>query len=197
MAQALVRQFGVQRLWVVPTGNAWHKATHLSPAEHRLAMARLAFADVPEAVVDERELHRQGPSYTIDTLTELQAEQPPAHWLVLMGQDQWDRFTTWHRWQDVARLATVVVAERALESSGGALQGIKNSGDPQRATSPGAPALTLPAGAPSGMDCRVLEWQAMDLSSTAIRQSSHGAATMVLPAVARYISQHHLYPNHS
>lgn len=175
MAQALVRQFGVQRLWVVPTGNAWHKATHLSPAEHRLAMARLAFADVPEAVVDDRELHRQGPSYTIDTLTELQAEQPPAHWLVLMGQDQWDRFTTWHRWQDVARNATVVVAARAYSESAGAQFDFKNV----------------------GADCRALDWQAMDLSSTTVRQSVQGAATMVPPAVARYISQHHLYPNHS
>jgi nicotinate-nucleotide adenylyltransferase len=189
MAQALVRQFGVQRLWVVPTGNAWHKASHLSPAEHRLAMAKLAFADVPEAVVDERELHRQGPSYTIDTLTELQAEQPAAHWLLLMGQDQWDRFTTWHRWQDVAQIATIVVAARAYSES--AIANFSSQ------TSPPVPPLARPEGAPARLDCRALDWQAMAMSSTAVRQSGEGATTMVPLAVARYISQHHLYPNHS
>lgn len=182
MAQALVQQFGVDRLWVVPTGNAWHKTTHLSAGEHRLAMARLAFADVPHAVVDERELHRNGPSYTIDTLTELQVEQPPAHWLVLMGRDQWLRFTTWHRWQDIARSATLVVAERAFPSSGEDLL------DGQ---------IHLPEAAPPGMDCRPLDWAAMDLSSTAARQAGAGVSTMVPEAVARYISQHHLYPHHS
>jgi hypothetical protein len=60
------------------TGTPGHKVRTLTPAEHRLAMARLAFASVAGAVVDDRELRRAGPTYSIDTLRELRSEYPDA-----------------------------------------------------------------------------------------------------------------------
>jgi nicotinate-nucleotide adenylyltransferase len=189
MAQAMVEQYRLDRLWVVPTGNAWHKATRLGPAHHRLAMTRLAFSGLSGVVVDDRELQRQGPSYTIDTLTALVAEQPPARWFVLMGRDQWLRFPTWHRWQDIARLATLVVADREDQQSA---EGIFDAKKPD----------LQPAAA--GVRSEPLHWQTMALSSSAVRQHLRpppdgGAATqaMVPAAVASYISQHHLYSDHS
>ena len=78
LAEAALGQLGLDELRILPTGQAWHKSRALTAAEHRLAMARLAFGHLPGAVVDDRELLRAGATYTIDTLRELAAEQPGA-----------------------------------------------------------------------------------------------------------------------
>lgn len=184
MAQAFVQQFELDRLWVVPTGHAWHKAALSTSPVHRLAMARLAFANVPQAQVDDRELKRAGASYTIDTLESLAAEYPEADWFLLMGLDQWLNFNQWHRWEDIARMATISVAER-----------------PEYKSALGQKALKFaPESIPPGCTARRLDWQPVALSSTGVRaQWVHGpvvaesAMAMVPPAIARYISLHQLY----
>ena len=68
---------GASRILVVPAGvNPQRTGRPPAPAEHRLAMVRLAFADDPRVIVDDRELRRAGPSYTVDTLEALAAERP-------------------------------------------------------------------------------------------------------------------------
>ena len=62
LAEAAVQQLQLDELRIFPTGSAWHKQRDLAPAEHRVAMARIAFADVPHAVIDEREILRTGPT---------------------------------------------------------------------------------------------------------------------------------------
>ena len=110
LAQAAVQQLALDRLYVFPTGNAWHKDRGLTPAEHRLAMARLAFAGLDAVQVDDRELRRSGPTYSIDTLRELQAEHPGAQLHLLMGEDQAAGFTRWHAWQEIGALVGPAVA---------------------------------------------------------------------------------------
>ena len=56
-------------------------------------MARIAFEALERVAVDDRETRRQGPTYTVDTLRELQAERPGAQLHLLMGQDQAAAFT--------------------------------------------------------------------------------------------------------
>ena len=101
LAKHAVAQFVLDELRIIPTGDSWHKARALTPSPHRLAMTRLAFADVPQAVVDPREIDRQGATYTVDTLEELKAEQPEADLYLFIGADQAHAFQTWHRWQDI------------------------------------------------------------------------------------------------
>src|SRR5690606_13094395 len=105
LAEAAVRQLQLDVLHVVPTGRAWHKARTLTGAEHRMAMAELAFRPVPGALVDDREIRRPGPTYTVDTLRELAREWPGASLHLLMGEDQAESFTTWRDWQTIAQLA--------------------------------------------------------------------------------------------
>ena len=114
LAQHAVEQFNLDELRIIPTGDAWHKIRALTPSPHRLAMTRLAFADVPKVVVDPREIDRKGATYTFDTLQELHVEQPDAELYLFIGADQARAFQTWHRWQDILRMATVVVAARPL-----------------------------------------------------------------------------------
>ena len=85
--------------------------------DDRLAMLRLALLDCPQAEVDTRELHRSGPSYTIDTLTEWRSEVEPTCTLrLLIGTDQARVFHRWHRWRDILSLTTPAVMVRSEDN---------------------------------------------------------------------------------
>jgi nicotinate-nucleotide adenylyltransferase len=176
LAQAAIAQLGLDILHVVPTGHAWHKQRALTAAEHRLAMCRLAFADVYRAVVDDRETLRSGPTYTIDTLQELQAQYPGAQLYLIMGEDQAKALSTWHRAEDLARAATICVASRS-ESMGTASPVDSSSGLP-------------------GSPLRQLQLPPSPLNATEIRDLTargQSVSALVFESVARYIDQHHLY----
>jgi len=161
---------------VLPTGQAWHRAGQLTGAEHRLVMTRLAFAGLPQVVVDDREIRRAGPSYTVDTLAEIAREQP-AQLYLLIGDDQRRSLPAWHRIGEIARLAIICAAAR----------------DPQVAAwHAGEPDLT----AVPGLDIQPLPMPLMPISATDIRERltrREGVDGLVAPAVERYIHEHHLY----
>jgi nicotinate-nucleotide adenylyltransferase len=113
LAQVALSALNLTALHVIPTGHAWHKSRPLSAPEHRLAMTRLAFAGMNQVVVDERELLRSGPSFTVDTLRALQLEHPGAQLFLVMGADQFASFEQWHQWQEIVRIAIICVAQRA------------------------------------------------------------------------------------
>lgn len=177
LARAAIRQFQLDEVRVLPTGHAWHKTRPLSPAEHRVAMTRLAFAELPQVVVDEREIRREGPTYTVDTLRELHAEQPQAELYLILGQDQAEALANWHEPDEIAKLAIICVAER-----------------PQLAREN---RVFTPPPEQAARFCK-LQMRALPISATGIRSrlaSRQGLAGLVSEPVASYIEQHHLYSN--
>lgn len=175
LARVAIEQLELDALWVIPTGHAWHKTHALSPAEHRLNMARLAFSSDSKVFVDDRETRRPGPSYTIDTLNSLKTEHPLADLFLIIGADQARSLTTWHRWQEVMQSATICVAGR------------DNSSLPD--------GEFAPSNALEGGFLR-LRMPLNPISATAIRARVANAepiAALVGEPVARYIAQHHLY----
>ena len=177
LVRSAIPALSLDEVRVLPTGQAWHRAGNLTDATHRLAMTRLAFADVPQVVVDEREIGRSGPSYTVDTLTEIAAEQPGASLYLLIGDDQRRSLPAWHRIEEIVRLAIICAAAR----------------DPQVA----AWHTGEPSGADAaGPDIQPLPMPLMPISATDIRERlsrQSGVAGLVAPAVERYIHEHHLY----
>lgn len=113
LAQAAVEQLGLDSLHVIPTGHAWHKTQQLTLGFHRLEMAEKAFGHIPHVFVDQREVKRTGPTYSLDTLRELQAENPGAQLYLVMGADQAVALPTWSHFGEIAKLAIICVAERA------------------------------------------------------------------------------------
>ncbi|MFV0680126.1 nicotinate (nicotinamide) nucleotide adenylyltransferase [Ottowia sp.] len=179
LARAAIEQLALDRLHIAPTGDAWHKSRPLSPASHRLAMCRLAFGDVPKVVVDERELRRNGPTYTVDTLIELRAEYPGAALFLQIGADQAAAFHTWHRAADLLQLATVSIAARAVTN------GVEGQFDVKNPL-PKTPAATT----------RILTLPALAHSATEVRRRVAAGLSvdgLVSAPVARYIAEHHLY----
>ena len=186
LVEAAVAQLQLDHVHVLPTGQAWHKPRHLSDAAHRLAMTRLAFAHAPQVVVDEREILRTGPSYTVDTLHELQSEYPHAQLYLLLGDDQRRSLSSWHQIGEIERIAIICAAGRDMAVRAWN----EESGD-----APTNPTLsdTLQA------RIRTLDMPLMPHSATDIRvlaATEQALTGLVSPAVERYIHEHHLYRPH-
>lgn len=98
---------------LVPAADPPHRAAPGAGADDRVALLELAIAGEPGLSVDRRELHRNGRSYTVDTLRGLRAElgpSAPLAWIV--GADAFRGLATWHDWTDLFGLAHFVVAVR-------------------------------------------------------------------------------------
>ncbi len=108
MLQAL--RFGELRF--VPSGDPPHRGETYAPASLRLEMVRAATANEPSFVVDDCEVRRQGPSYTVDTLAAIRQEQPDAPMGLILGMDAFLGLTNWHRWNEILDYAHIVVAHR-------------------------------------------------------------------------------------
>jgi len=99
-------------IWFVPSGDPPHRGETYAPAELRLEMVAAATQNEPRFVVDDRELRRDGPSYTVDTLASMREEQPDAAMGLILGMDAFLGLSSWHRWQEILDLAHIVVAHR-------------------------------------------------------------------------------------
>ena len=108
MLQAL--RFGELRF--VPSGDPPHRGKTYAPASLRLDMVRAATANEPRFIVDDSEVQRQGPSYTVDTLALMRQEQPDAPMGLILGMDAFLGLTDWHRWDEILDYAHIVVAHR-------------------------------------------------------------------------------------
>ncbi len=102
----------LRELRMLPCGNPVFKPALAASGEQRVAMLNAAIADYPDFVVDTRELQRDGPSYTVETLSELRSELPDAPLCLIIGMDAWLTFAQWHRWQDILELGHIIVAQR-------------------------------------------------------------------------------------
>lgn len=106
----------LDRLVFVPAADPPHKQGRVrTPAALRLAMVRAAVAGDERFEVDDLELRRGGPSYTVDTLREYRHRHPEAELYFLVGADQLREFRSWRAPDEVARLARLAVFERAGE----------------------------------------------------------------------------------
>jgi nicotinate-nucleotide adenylyltransferase len=97
----------------VPAGRPWHKPDRTPSApEHRRAMVAAAIAQDPRFALSTVDLDRPGPTYTVDTLADLRAQEPQASFFLLMGADALAGLPSWHRAADVASAASLVGMSR-------------------------------------------------------------------------------------
>jgi nicotinate-nucleotide adenylyltransferase len=95
-----------------PSGDPPHRGETFADAASRAEMVRVAIRQQPGFTIDDRELRREGPSYTIDTLTELREEFSGYSLSLIVGMDAFLGLESWHRWEEILRLAHIVVAHR-------------------------------------------------------------------------------------
>ena len=148
-------------------------------------MVRLAIAPYPQLQLNLLELSRHTPSYTVDTLEQLQQRYPGDTLCFVIGMDSLAYLTRWHRWREILTLCHLLVLARPGYSSA--------DGD--------APALLQQFGAASFAQLKragsgqilLLPNPPVDASATAIR-GGQAPAALQISAVQAYIRQHDLYP---
>ncbi len=108
----LMQVLKLEELRFVPAGDPPHRGVPLAAAGLRLEMVRAAISGQQGFTVDDREVRRDGPSYTVTTLTELRAEFPRQPICLVVGMDAFLGMDRWYQWREILRLAHVAVAHR-------------------------------------------------------------------------------------
>jgi nicotinate-nucleotide adenylyltransferase len=109
-AESALHQLRLDRLLIVPAGDPWQKSgREVTPGKHRLEMCRLATAHADRIEVDTRELERDGPTYTVETLATFPDDE---ELFFILGSDSLARIETWNSWQEVLERVTLVEAPR-------------------------------------------------------------------------------------
>jgi nicotinate-nucleotide adenylyltransferase len=111
-AYELLRKLRLSEVRFLPCGLPPHREAPVADAQQRLAMVQMATAGQPGFIVDDRELHREGPSYSVDTLADLRAEYAHRSLCLIVGMDAFLGLPKWYQWRQVLELAHVVVAHR-------------------------------------------------------------------------------------
>ena len=149
-ASEVADRFGLDEVIFVPTGRPWQKGRRVSAAEDRYLMTVIATASNPRFSVSRVDIDRDGPTYTRDTLHDLQRLNPGAELYFITGADALAAILTWQDWAEMFAMAHFVGVSRP---------GYELDGDQLRAVQARLPddALTLvevPALAISSTDCR-------------------------------------------
>ncbi|NLY14919.1 MAG: nicotinate-nucleotide adenylyltransferase [Gammaproteobacteria bacterium] len=180
---------GLDEVRLIPGAVPPHRATPQVGAQQRLDMVRLAVEGVPGLSVDDRELRRQGPSWTIDTLLSLRQELPADTQLYfILGQDAFAGLPKWHRWQEILQHCHLLVLQRPqmpVELPAGLRQLL------QQARVPGAADMQGGSG-----QIALLEQTPLPVSATGIRQAradGQDISFLVPDRVRDYIQHHGLY----
>lgn len=97
---------------LIPLAHAVHRDQPETPPGLRLEMLRAATAGRRELIVDDRELRRQGPSYTIDTLQSLHQDLPDSSLCLLLGDDAFSAFASWRDPTGILAIANIAVMQR-------------------------------------------------------------------------------------
>ena len=113
-ARSAIAALKLDRLLLIPAGQAPHKATPKGTptAEHRLEMLRLAARNLDKAEVCDLEMRREGPSYTYETVEQLRERYPNAELVLLMGTDMFLSFLTWNQPERIWKQTTLGVFGR-------------------------------------------------------------------------------------
>jgi nicotinate-nucleotide adenylyltransferase len=162
-AHELHELLGLEAVAFLPAGDPPHRAAPLADAATRLAMVRAAIGDDERFLVDDRELRRGGPSYTILTLEELRAERGAQPLVLILGMDAFAGLERWHRARELVALAHIVVAQRPRspeprDGLAAELLGERRCRDPARL-----------ADQPAGL-VHVSDNTQIDLSSSSVRE---------------------------
>ena len=111
-ALEVYQEMGLDEVRLIPCRQPPHRGSPQASAGQRLAMLEAAIQRQPGLVVDQRELHREGPSSTVMTLSSLREELADTPLCLIIGKDAFAALHTWWHWREILELAHIVVVER-------------------------------------------------------------------------------------
>ncbi|HEY3590877.1 MAG TPA: nicotinate-nucleotide adenylyltransferase [Buttiauxella sp.] len=189
--EALAKQVAVHQVTIMPNNVPPHRPQPLANSQQRKAMVELAIAGNPLFKLDDRELQRETPSYTVETLEQLRSEigseQPLAF---IVGQDSLLSLQRWHRWETLLTLCHLLVCQRP-----GYSVSMDTAEEQQWLDTHQTSSVKQLHSQPAGK-IYLAQTPMYDISATAIRQRLEHhlpCDDLIPPAVAQFIRQHHLY----
>ncbi|MEV8358716.1 MULTISPECIES: nicotinate-nucleotide adenylyltransferase [unclassified Microbacterium] len=169
-ASEVADSFGLDEVVFVPTGRPWQKKNEVTESEHRYLMTVIATASNPGFSVSRVDIDRDGPTYTIDTLRDVQRLNPDADLYFITGADAIAQILSWRNHDELWELAHFVAVSRpghVLNTDGLPVEDVSQ--------------LEIPALAISSTDCRERV------------RGGHPVWYLVPDGVVQYIAKHHLY----
>lgn len=177
LAEAARQQLELDKVLFLPAGEPPHKPDYkVSPADHRLEMTRLAVNSNDGFAVDDLDVKRPPPHYTLTLMERLHQRSPETLYWLLIGSDSLRDLPTWHKPNDIMKLARLGVLPRS---------GVTVNWDSLTQTLPRVESAVDFVDAPT-----------IELSSTEIRhwlESGKSLRYLVPQAVLEYITFHNLY----
>jgi nicotinate-nucleotide adenylyltransferase len=174
LANTALESLALDQVQLIPAGQPWQRPPLGATPSQRLKMLELATEGLGNITVNPIEIHRSGPTYTIETI---EALEPGHDYFWILGADQLENFCTWRRWQEIVNRVQLAVAQR-----------------PGSAPLPPKELATW-----LGTHHRnivLLPFEPLDISASAVRQrlSQHESTRDLLPEVVeQYIYEHGLY----
>lgn len=177
IAQGVMNQLGLDAIMLLPSGDPPHKA-HTTDKKDRLRMAKAAAKGRRGFFASDIEILREGITYTVDTLSLLNVEQPDTEWVYIVGADTVNVLDSWREFGRIARLCRFAAAGR-----------------------PGFDAGLVRLRAEALRECYgaqidILTLDGPDISSTEVRErvaENRPIDALVPPPVGKYIREHGLY----
>jgi nicotinate-nucleotide adenylyltransferase len=177
LAQEAYRELALDQVLLIPAGIPPHKPVDAEPGPaHRLALCRLAVAGDDRFAVSDLELRRDGPSFTVDTLRELNTLTPTDELFLILGADIAAGLPQWHEPEQVLELATVAITKRRGTPRGSVQRSLDQLKGGDRA--------------------RFLAMPRIGISSTMVRRRARAGQPIryfVPDGVVGYIAEHGLY----
>lgn len=112
LAMELATALSMTQIRLVPCARPPHRGQPIASPGQRAKWIRVATANEPILRLDDRELLRDGSSYTVDTLASLRAEMPTTPLCLIMGRDVFAHLPSWDRWKQLFDYAHIVLIER-------------------------------------------------------------------------------------
>jgi nicotinate-nucleotide adenylyltransferase len=179
IAESACRELGLAQVLFVPARDPWLKGSRgIAPSQHRVEMVKLAISAYPRYNISYVDLKRDGPSYTVDTLSDLRNDLGSTVDLYfVLGMDAMEGLPDWREPERIIKMCHLVVAKR-----------------------PGVDIIDLKALEKrlAGISEKVIviDNDLYDINSTGIRRrvsGGHSINGLVPDAVARYIRENGLY----
>lgn len=112
LALEIYERLSLAQVRLIPSAQPPHRTIPNVSSELRLEMVQAAIAGVTGLTADDRELQRDGPSYMVDTLISLRAENPDNPLCLILGSDAFMNLNSWHQSAQIINLAHIIVVHR-------------------------------------------------------------------------------------
>jgi len=187
-ALEIAEQLNLEEVRFIPSATPPHRWKPEATGQQRLDMVKLAIKGSDKFILDDREYHRKGASFTVDTLqsirNEIGAEKPLC---MILGMDAFSSFTQWHEWQKILALCHIVISSRPNYDDSNLEEGWMK----ERMIDDSALLSNTPAG--KLYFSKVIQ---LDISATFIREQikTGGSPRYLTPTdVVEYLQEHSLY----